>query len=251
MSRKDFESLIKYVPDNLNNNKFKTTVEEKPYDLKNAETFLVKITTAKISEKEAFELYSDLIIQEMLKAMEENIFDVPKNLESVFTGVYLHHKDLSKEEKFERSLAERTKLIRRRSDEIERKEQNINNELFKAYFTDYQSPSSMYKKLSETKGAVNKFRVESIKKVLRKLQRINDYTPKDDADKIKKNEKIIDIVERILYFDQLNQSDQLLKILIPNQMLSRLPISLAQLKQEIILKNSKMKLGNYCILCTV
>ena len=173
MSRKDFESLIKYVPDNLNNNKFKTTVEEKPYDLKNAETFLVKITTAKISEKEAFELYSDLIIQEMLKAMEENIFDVPKNLESVFTGVYLHHKDLSKEEKFERSLAERTKLIRRRSDEIERKEQNINNELFKAYFTDYQSPSSMYKKLIETENReINKAGADLIKKVLTKLKRV-------------------------------------------------------------------------------
>ena len=50
---------------------------------------------------------------------------------------------MSKEEKFERSIAERTKLIRGRSDEIERKEQNINNELFKAYFTDHQSPSSM------------------------------------------------------------------------------------------------------------
>ena len=48
--------------------------------------------------------------------------------------------------------------------------------------------------------------------------------------KIEENEKIIDIVERILYFNQLNQSGQGLKILTPNQMLSRLPISLAQLK---------------------
>ena len=41
-----------------------------------------------------------------------------------------------------------------------------------------------------------------------------------------------------------------LKILTPNQMLSRLPITIAQLKQEIILKNLKMKLDNYYILCT-
>ena len=66
-----------------------------------------------------------------------------------------------------------------------------------------------------------------------KLQRINDYTPKDDADKIKKNEKIIDIVERILYFNQLNQSGQGLKILTPSQMLGRLLISLAQSNAEI------------------
>ena len=44
---------------------------------------------------------------------------------------------------FERTIAERTKLRRERSDEIERKEQKINNELFKEYFTDYQSPSNM------------------------------------------------------------------------------------------------------------
>ena len=40
-----------------------------------------------------------------------------------------------------------------------------------------------------------------------------------------------------------------LKILTLKQMLSRLPIFLAQLKAGIILKNLKTKLGNYCILC--
>ena len=47
---------------------------------------------------------------------------------------------------------------------------------------------------------------------------------------IEENEKIIDIVERILYFNGLDQSGKGLKILTPNQMLSRLPITLAQLK---------------------
>ena len=47
---------------------------------------------------------------------------------------------------------------------------------------------------------------------------------------IKENEKIINIVKRILYFNQLNQSGQGLNILTSNQMLSRLPISLVQLK---------------------
>ena len=40
---------------------------------------------------------------------------------------------------------------------------------------------------------------------------------------------MLKIVERILEFHQLNQSGQGLKILTPNQMLTRLPISLAQL----------------------
>ena len=41
--------------------------------------------------------------------------------------------------------------------------------------------------------------------------------------------KKINIIEHILYFDQL-QSGHGLKILTPNQMLSRLPISFTQLK---------------------
>ena len=52
---------------------------------------------------------------------------------------------------FEGSIVERPKLRRGRSDEIERKEQNINNELFNAYLTDDQSPSNMYKKLKKAK----------------------------------------------------------------------------------------------------
>ena len=61
---------------------------------------------------------------------------------------------------------------------------------------------------------------------------------------------MLEIVERILYFNQLNQAGQGLKILTPNQMLSRLPITLAQLKAENNSANLKTKLGNYCILCT-
>ena len=57
---------------------------------------------------------------------------------------------------------------------------------------------------------------------------------------IEENEKIINIVERIIYFNQLNQSGQGLKIWTPNQMLSRLPISLAQLKAG----NNSEKLKN-------
>ena len=54
-------------------------------------------------------------------------------------------------------------------------------------------------------------------------------------------EKILEIVEEILKFNKEQQSGQGLKILTPNQMLSRLPITLAQLKQEIILTSLKIK----------
>ena len=51
-------------------------------------------------------------------------------------------------------------------------------------------------------------------------------------EKEKETEKlheIVDIVEKILEFIELNQKGKGLKILTPDQMLNRLPISLAQL----------------------
>ena len=52
--------------------------------------------------------------------------------------------------------------------------------------------------------------------------------------------KILKIVEKILEFNEQNQSWHGLKILTPNQMLSGLPISLAQLKAG----NNSEKLKN-------
>ena len=48
--------------------------------------------------------------------------------------------------------------------------------------------------------------------------------------KIEKPDKIVKIVKKILKFNKQKQKGQGIKILTPNQMLSRLPISLAQLQ---------------------
>ena len=61
---------------------------------------------------------------------------------------------------------------------------------------------------------------------------------------------MLEIVELILYFNQLNQSGKSLKILTLNQMLSRLPISLAQLKAGNNSEKSKIKIRQIYILCT-
>ena len=63
---------------------------------------------------------------------------------------------------------------------------------------------------------------------------------KDDVDKIEEMNKVMDIVELILYFNTKDQQGGNLKILTPSQMLSRLPISLAQLKAG----NNSEKLKN-------
>ena len=62
----------------------------------------------------------------------------------------------------------------------------------------------------------------------------------DDEIEIEKPDKIVDIVEVIVVFHRQNQEGQGLKILTPNQMLSRLPISLAKLKAG----NNSEKLKN-------
>ena len=57
----------------------------------------------------------------------------------------------------------------------------------------------------------------------------------DMSEKERENEKpdeIVKIVKEIIEFNKQNQEGQGLKILTPNQMFSRLPISLAQLKAE-------------------
>ena len=64
--------------------------------------------------------------------------------------------------------------------------------------------------------------------------------PEDKTFKIEENEKIINIVEHIFYLNQLDQSGQCLKVLTPNHILSRFPISLAQLKAG----NNSEKLKN-------
>ena len=121
--------------------------------------------------------------------------------------------------------------------------------MFKAYFIDYQSPSSMYKELSKTKYTETEVRVDLIKEVLNKMKKVIENVPKDDVLKIEENEKIIDIVERILELNNKTQSGQGLKIITPNQMLSRLPISLPYLKAE----NNSAKLKNEIrqILCSL
>ena len=61
-----------------------------------------------------------------------------------------------------------------------------------------------------------------------------------DARKIINKNNMLNFVEVILEFNQLSQTRKALKILTPNQMLSRLPISLAQLKAG----NNSEKLKN-------
>ena len=124
-------------------------------------------------------------------------------------------------------------------DVIAKKKENINNVLFNYYF-DYLNPEIKFKRLRDASDEKNKNLVESINKKLTKMKNIVKNVPKDEVSRVEENEKIIDIVEKILELNREKQHGLGLKILTPNQMLSRLPITLAQLKAG----NNSEKLKN-------
>ena len=96
----------------------------------------------------------------------------------------------------------------------------------------------MYKNLCETKGKRNEDQVYSIKKILDKIKKEIKNVPKNKNFIL--NKEIINIVEKIIDFNRKEQSGEGLKILTPNYMLCRLPITLAQLKAG----NNSAKLKN-------
>ena len=89
-------------------------------------------------------------MDETLKIIEE-ILDYNKQTHKVFALASKVDKEKS-EPKPKESIAKMAQLSRRQIAEIEEEEKKINNKLFKEYFTNYQSPSDMYKKLREAEG---------------------------------------------------------------------------------------------------
>ena len=104
---------------------------------------------------------------ETLKVIEE-ILDYNKMAEKTFARASKVDKG-KPESKLEESIGKRVKLRRERIAEIEGEEKNLNNKLFKEYFTNYQSPSDMYKRLHETEGTTNEDRVYLIKELLNRM----------------------------------------------------------------------------------
>ena len=113
---------------------------------------------------------------------------------------------------------------------IEDESKGISYEFFKKYF--YSSvPSALVKQLYETKKKNNNYKLVSV--IKSGLSDLKDEIKEMSKEEIenKKADKILKNIEEILHFNQLEQQKgEGFKILTPNQMLSRLPITLAQLK---------------------
>ena len=80
----------------------------------------------------------------------------------------------------------------------------IDTKLFREYF-EYLNPSDMYKNLNKTTGLEeNKAQVNTIKNRLANLMEAFISNPTSDAKKIENRNQMLEIVERILYFNQLD-----------------------------------------------
>ena len=111
--------------------------------------------------------------------------------------------------------------------------------MFEKHFK-FEVPTIMAKKTFETK---NKNKNSALVNVINSgLRDLEDEIKKmsQDEKKIEQPDRILKIVEKILEFNKKIQSGEGLKILTPDQTLSRLPITLAQLKVE----NNSEKLKN-------
>ena len=99
--------------------------------------------------------------------------------------------------------------------------------MFRDYFN-FVVPSALAKKIYEMKN--NKKNNKLVYVIKSGLSDLKDEIKEMSEDKkTEQPNKILKIVEEILEFNKQNQSGKGLKILTPNQMLSRLPITLAQL----------------------
>ena len=121
---------------------------------------------------------------------------------------------------------------------ITEKEANINKELFNKHFH-YQTPSELLKDLYKINDKEkNRLLVSVINTGLKDLKK--EITKMSEEEKkIEDPELIVIIAEEILKFNKQNQGEGI-KILTPNQLLSRLPISVAQLQAG----NNSVKCNN-------
>ena len=175
-----------------------------------------------------------LIEKDNVLKSARKLLDTRKDIINFFKrGIFLYEgNEFKKEEEKER--------VKKFIKHIENESKDINYDLLKKHFF-IAVPSVLIKELYETKN--RKKNNELVNVIKSRLSDLKDEIKEmsEDEKEIEKPDKILKIVEEILYFNnKQNQLGKGLKILTPSQMLSRLPISLAQLKAG----NNSEKLKN-------
>ena len=146
------------------------------------------------------------------------------------TDDYLYLSEKEQEEIQEKTITDANAF----NEWIIKKEAPINSELFMKHFN-FQNPSDMLKNLYQINNKVVNVINSGLKDLKEKIKEMSE-----EERKVEETDKIVKIVEDILRFIKQKQEGEIIKILTPNQMLCRLPISLAQLKAG----NSSEKIKN-------
>ena len=107
---------------------------------------------------------------------------------------------------------------------IAEEETDINEELFKRHFN-FQRPSDIFNSLNnindiEKNNKLVDVIISGLKDLKKEIKEISEEERENE-----KPDNIVKIVEEILKFNKRYQEGEGVKILTPNQMLSRLPIS--------------------------
>ena len=159
----------------------------------------------------------------IVNACENSFFPLPEQPPSFQEGDENKNKEfISQKERPKNNVNEFNKLI------LE-KEKSINKQLFKKYFK-HQSPTDLLKTLYNTKDTKrNKIQGNLIKSELIDVNSEIRKMSKNEFENEQSN-KIVNIVEKILDFNNQNQEGNGLKIQTPDQILSILPATLAQFK---------------------
>ena len=168
----------------------------------------------------------------------EKIIEVFKNEVLPF----YYDKDYEEQMKFEKEKEEEETIfsVSKFDEWVNKQETSIKTELFTKHFKK-QRPSDMLKYLYQTNDRKrNHELVNIINSGLKDLKKEIKKMPKEER-KIEKPDEIVKIVKKILKFNKQKQEGQGIKILTPNQILSRLPISLAQLEAGNNSKKLKIK----------
>ena len=135
----------------------------------------------------------------------------------------------SEEEQEKKQEEETISDVNAFNEHINKEETDVNKELLKKHFN-FQRPSDIFNSLNSINDIENKNKlVNVINSGLKDLKEEIKKMPGEER-KIEKPDKIAKIVDEILKFNKQKQEGKGIKILTPSQMLSRLPISLAQLE---------------------
>ena len=194
---------------------------------------------------ELYYIYKDKYNEEKdgLNTKNKNVFYYEKLR---LTDDYQYESEEKEREEREQQTSKKEPLKKPTKDDvsnlnewINEKERGINSDIFQTHFQ-FQRSSDMLKSLyRKNDKKTNSKLVNMVKNGLSDLKNEIENMGEEEKE-IEKPNQIIDIFEEILDFNKQNQQGKKLKILTQYQMLSRLPITLAQLKAG----NNSEKLKN-------